>query len=59
LEEGKENLNKNTSTFETCISLLAKQNHSDFFRRNLQNEWNLRPLKGTARLALMMAGMME
>lgn len=55
LSEGKENLNKNTTTFETCISLLKQKRTILIFSEGIcVNEWNLRPLKkGTARLALM------
>lgn len=55
LSEGKENLNKNTTTFETCISLLKQNKTILIFSEGIcKNEWNLRPLKkGTARLALM------
>ncbi|MEC4004371.1 1-acyl-sn-glycerol-3-phosphate acyltransferase [Flavobacterium sp. SUN052] len=55
LSEGKENLIKNTATFETCIELLKQNQTILIFSEGIcKNEWNLRPLKkGTARLALL------
>lgn len=55
LSEGKENLSKNTETFETCLTLLRKNQTILIFSEGIcVNEWKLRPLKkGTARLALL------
>ncbi|MGZ9675147.1 1-acyl-sn-glycerol-3-phosphate acyltransferase [Flavobacterium sp. GNP001] len=57
LSEGKENLSKNTDTFQTCIDLLQQNQTILIFSEGIcKNEWQLRPLKkGTARLALMAA----
>ena len=55
LSEGKENLSKNTDTFDHCMALLKKNHTILIFSEGIcVNEWNLRPLKkGTARLALL------
>ena len=55
LSEGKENLSKNTETFDHCMALLKKNHTILIFSEGIcVNEWNLRPLKkGTARLALL------
>ncbi len=55
LSEGKENLSKNTETFDSCMTLLKKNQTILIFSEGICiNEWKLRPLKkGTARLALL------
>jgi len=55
LSEGKENLSKNTETFDACLTLLKQNQTILIFSEGIcVNEWKLRPLKkGTARLALM------
>ena len=55
LSEGKENLSKNTETFDACLTLLKQNQTILIFSEGIcVNEWKLRPLKkGTARLALL------
>ncbi len=53
ISEGKENLTKNTDTFEICTRLLKRGKSILIFAEgNCVHEWNLRPFKkGAARLA--------
>ena len=53
LSEGKENMSKNTDSFNASIEVMKKGGAVLIFSEGLcENEWKLRPLKkGTARLA--------
>lgn len=53
LSEGKENLNKNTETFDACQNILKKNGIVLIFAEGLsENNWELRSLKkGPARIA--------
>ncbi|MCG9879856.1 MAG: 1-acyl-sn-glycerol-3-phosphate acyltransferase [Bacteroidia bacterium] len=53
LSEGKENLNKNTETFDACQNILEKNEIVLIFAEGLsENNWDLRSLKkGPARIA--------
>lgn len=54
LSEGKENLNKNTETFDACQNILEERKVVIIFAEGLsENNWALRPLKkGPARIAI-------
>lgn len=53
LSEGKENLNKNSETFDACHQILEKKETVLIFSEGISfNNWDLRPLKkGPARVA--------
>jgi 1-acyl-sn-glycerol-3-phosphate acyltransferase len=54
LSEGKENLSKNTETFDACQNILEEQKVVIIFAEGLsENNWDLRPLKkGPARISI-------